>query len=321
MRTGICKIWEENEYDYEYACGFVPKLNWYLHEDGEKRPCMLVAPGGGYMFVSPSEGELVALKFYEMGYQAFVLTYTVNTWQAKPLKMQALKDISRAVRYIRKNAEEFQTQPDRLAICGFSAGGHLCASLCVHYEDILDDKEEYAEISNRPDAAVLSYPVITSGEKAHRGSFDALLGQDASKEELEYMSLEKQVTEKTPPCFVWATMDDQLVPVENTLMFMEACREKGVLCACHIFSEGEHGLSLADEDWANWRKQSDYTEEQRIKVKEKIKSGTLSASEAVRKAIEEEERMMTEMQMPPRAVHPEVTIWPKLADDFLKKVL
>lgn len=321
MKTGTRKIWEESEYNYEYACGFVPKLNWYLHEDEKKRPCMLVVPGGGYMFVSPSEGELVALKFYDMGYQAFVLTYTVNVWQAKPLKMQALKDISRAVRYIRKNAEEFEADAGKLAVCGFSAGGHLCASLCVHYEDVSDDREDYAGISNRPNAAVLSYPVITSGEKAHRGSFDALLGADASREELEYMSLEKQVTEKTPPCFVWATMDDQAVPVENTLMFMEACREKGVLCACHIFSEGEHGLSLADDDWVNWQKQSNYTEEQRIQVKEKIKSGEVSVPETVKKAMEEEERMMAEVQMPPRTVHPEVMIWPKLADDFLQKVL
>ncbi|MCM1135604.1 MAG: alpha/beta hydrolase [Clostridium sp.] len=317
METGVYKIWEENEYHYEYACGFVPKLNSYLHEDGEKRPCVLVAPGGAYMFVSPSEGELVALKFYEMGYQAFVLTYTVNPWLLAPLKKQSLKDISRAVRYIRKNAEDFRVEADKLAVCGFSAGGHLCASLCVHFEDVLEEGEGYKEISNRPDAAILSYPVITSGEKAHRGSFDALLGEDASEEELKYMSLEKQVTENTPPCFVWATMSDQAVPVENTLMFMEACREKGVPCACHIFSDGEHGLSLADEDWANWKKQSDYTEEQRVRVKEKIKSGELTVPASVQKAIAEEEKA----QATPRAAQPEVTVWPKLADDFLRKML
>ena len=118
-------------------------------------------------------------------------------------------------------------EPHSLAVCGFSAGGHLCGSLCVHCEDI-PDNETYKEISNRPDAAVLCYPVITSGEKAHRGSFDALLGEGASAEELEYMSLEMQVTKNTPPCFVWATVSDQAVPVENTLMFLQACREKGV---------------------------------------------------------------------------------------------
>lgn len=279
---------------------------------------MLVVPGGGYRFVSPSEGEIVALKFYEMGYQAFVLTYTINMLQLLPLGKQPLMDISRAVRYIRKNAESFGADAHRLAVCGFSAGGHLCGSLCVHYKDI-SDNESYNGISNRPDAAILSYPVITSGEKAHRGSFDALLGEDASEDELEYMSLEKQVTKDTPPCFVWATMNDQAVPVDNTLMFMQALREKGVLCACHIFSDGEHGLSLADEDWACWRKQSLYTEEQRIKIKEKIKSGELSIPEKAQIALEEEEK--TQAQIPPRAVCPEVMAWPKLADDFLKKVL
>lgn len=316
MKTITCKIWEENEYYYKYACGFMPKLNAYLHEGEEKRPCVLVAPGGGYRFVSPSEGEIVALKFHEMGYQAFVLTYTINALQLLSLKRQPLKDISRAVRYIRKREDDFKVKADRLAVCGFSAGGHLCASLCVHYEDIREEREDYQRISNRPDKAILCYPVITSGEKAHRGSFDALLGEDASEEELAYMSLEKQVKEKTPPCLVWATMNDQTVPVENTLLFTEACREKGVPVACHIFSEGEHGLSLADEDWAQWRKQSPYTEEQRIKVKERIKSGELSVPEAALRELEEEER---QQEQPPRTPQPEVAVWPVLADAFMRK--
>lgn len=316
METKTYKIWEENEYHYGHACGFVPNIVSYLHGDGEKRPCVLVVPGGGYRFVSPSEGEIVALKFYEMGYQAFVLTYTINMLQLLPLKKQPLMDISRAVRYIRKNAESFGVEPHSLAVCGFSAGGHLCGSLCVHCEDI-PDNETYKEISNRPDAAVLCYPVITSGEKAHRGSFDALLGEGASAEELEYMSLEMQVTKNTPPCFVWATVSDQAVPVENTLMFLQACREKGVPVASHIFSDGEHGLSLADEDWVNWRKQSDYTLEQQVRIVEKIKSGELIIPEEVRKALEEEEKAQTQLQ--PRSVHPEVAAWPEMADAFLKK--
>ena len=103
----------------------------------------------------------------------------------EPLKDQPMRDPSRAIRFIRSRAGEFCIDPDRLVICGFSAGGHLCASVCVHFADISD--EVYEGISNRPDAAILSYPVITSGDKAHQGSIQALLGADATEAELKYM--------------------------------------------------------------------------------------------------------------------------------------
>lgn len=318
MKTESYKIWEPGEYSYEHAFGFVPNITSYIHEDDMKRPCILVVPGGAYCVVAPSEGELVALKFYEKGYQAFVLTYTVNFLQQVPLKLQPLKDISRAVRYIRRNADAFGVIQEELTVCGFSAGGHLCGSLCVHYEDIKDESAEYSGISNRPDSAVLSYPVITSGEKAHRGSFIALLGEDASPEELEYMSLEKQVTEKTPPCFLWATATDEAVPVENSEMYVRACREKGVPCAFHMFTSGKHGLSLADEDWANGVHMNPYTEEQLVSVMRKVHAGEVQVSERVRAEWEEMEKQQKEGDA--RVPVPEVTVWPELADAFLKNL-
>lgn len=319
MKTQSYQIWKTEEYSYEHAFGFVPNITSYIHEDSVKRPCILVVPGGGYCVVAPSEGELVALKFYEMGYQAFVLTYTVNFLQMVPLKLQPLRDISRAMRYIRKNAEEFAVIEDELTVCGFSAGGHLCGSLCVHYDDIQDAAEEYSKISNRPDSAILSYPVITSGEKAHRGSFISLLGEDAPEEELEYMSLEKQVTEQTPPCFLWATATDETVPVENSEMYIQACREKGVPCAFHMFSSGKHGLSLGNEDWANGVHMSPYTEEQLVGVMRKVQSGEITVPERVRKDWEEEEKRQKEGNV--RVPEPEVTVWPELADAFLRKFI
>lgn len=318
MKTESYKIWEPGEYSYDHAFGFVPNITSYIHEDDMKRPCILVVPGGAYCVVAPSEGELVALKFYEKGYQAFVLTYTVNFLQQVPLKLQPLKDISRAVRYIRRNADAFGVIQEELTVCGFSAGGHLCGSLCVHYEDIKDESAEYSRISNRPDSAVLSYPVITSGEKAHRGSFIALLGEDASPEELEYMSLEKQVTEKTPPCFLWATATDEAVPVENSEMYVRACREKGVPCAFHMFTSGKHGLSLADEDWANGVHMNPYTEEQLVSVMRKVHAGEVQVSERVRAEWEEMEKQQKEGDA--RVPVPEVTVWPELADAFLKNL-
>lgn len=316
MKTKTYQIWEPGEYFYEHAFGFVPNITSYLHEDGTKRPCILVVPGGGYCVVSPTEGELVALKFYEKGYQAFVLTYTVNFLQTAPLKLQPLKDISRAVRYIRSRSEEFSVKEDQLAVCGFSAGGHLCGSLCVHYKDVQETSETYSRFSNRPDAAVLSYPVITSGEKAHRGSFTALLGEDAPPEELEYMSLEKQVTKQTPPCFLWATAADETVPVENSEMFIQACREKGVPCAFHMFTRGKHGLSLADDDWANGVHMSPYTMEQLVGIMRKVKAGEISVPESVLAGWEEEERQQKEGKK--RTPEPEAAVWPELADAFLR---
>lgn len=132
MKKETYRIWREEEYSYPMAYGFLPKITAYLHEDGKARGGILVVPGGAYMAVSPTEGELVALKFYEMGYQTFVLTYTTNLLQMEPLKMQPLRDISRAVRYIRKKGEDFAIADGRIAVCGFSAGGHLSAQpLCA----------------------------------------------------------------------------------------------------------------------------------------------------------------------------------------------
>ena len=155
----------------------------YIHEDDEIRPGMLVVPGGAYRYASPSEGHMVAEEFYREGYNVFVLAYTVNCLDT-PLKMQPLKDISRAVRIIRKYAVRCHIAPDRIAVCGFSAGGHLCGSLCVHWGDVSDPAGDYAEVSNRPDAALLCYPVINSGKYANRASFLALLGEDPDEEEL-----------------------------------------------------------------------------------------------------------------------------------------
>lgn len=316
MKSDTCLVWKPEEYSYELSFGFIPKITSYLHEDGVKRPCILVVPGGGYCVVSPTEGELVALKFYEKGYQAFVLTYTTNLLMASPLKLQPLNDISRAVRYIRKNADEYNVKENNLIICGFSAGGHLCGSLCVHYEDIVDGAEEYAGISNRPDAAILCYPVITSGENAHRDSFIALLGNDATLEELEYMSLEKQVREQTPPCFLWATATDEAVPVENSEMFANACRKKGVPCSFHMFTSGAHGLSLANDDWANGVHAMPYTMEQIMKTADKVASGELAVPEEVKARFSQ--MKMQQLDGPIGIPNPEVSVWPELADAFVK---
>ena len=243
-------LWKKEEYQYPCAGEFLPNITAYLHEDGQARPAVLVVPGGGYVMVSPTEGEIVAMRFFEAGYQAFVLTYTTNMFRITPLGKQPLKDISRAVCYIRSHAEKLCVQGDRIVCCGFSAGAHLVGSLAVHYHDPELKEGCSHEVSGRPDAVLLCYPVITSGEKAHRESFDLLLGEEPSEEQLVWASLENHVTNDTPPAFLWQTLTDELVPVENSILYARACRRAGVPCELHLFMEGRHGMSLANEDWA-----------------------------------------------------------------------
>lgn len=315
MKTETIQIWDKKEYTYEASYGFIPKITAYLHEDDHIRPGILIAPGGGYFAVSPTEGSPVARRFYEKGYQTFVLTYTTNLTFSVPLKLQPLHDISRAVRYIRREAGTFRVQPNHLAVCGFSAGGHLCASLCVHYMDIHDKRDEYERISNRPDAAVLSYPVISAVEKAHQESFRALLGEQASREELEYMSLEKCVTQQTPPTFLWTTVTDEVVPAENSIMYAEACRNNNVPYAFHLFSEGRHGLALADEEWARGQGEDIYTMEQAMNIMKLQESSkmpfVLEFAETLKRGkLDDGKRQPNE----------EAKVWPELAHVFLQKM-
>ena len=326
MKENTYRVWQESEYTYPAAFGFIPFLRSYLHEDDEIRPCVIVCPGGGYRLVSPTEGELVAKAFYAQGFQAFVFTYTCNLLSLAPLKDQPLADISRAVRFVRKRAEEFRVCADRLAVCGFSAAGHLCASLAVYFEDAKEPDPSYAAVSNRPDAVILSYPVITSGQYAHRDSFTALLGEDATEEELQYMSLETQVKENTPPCFLWQTATDELVPVENSFLMAKALKAEGIPFAYHVFTDGVHGLSVATEDWAQGRFGEPYTMEQIFAIVKAAKEGRIPLPEQTKEqllsAFDPEGQGMPDVpeEMKPKA-NAEVAVWPQLAGSWLKKIL
>lgn len=337
-------IWEEGEYHHPNSCGFVPNIMAYLHNEEREAtytyPAIIIVPGGGYASVSPTEGEIVAKRFYEKGYQAFVLTYTINRLMGTPIKMQALRDISRAIRYIRSQAKQFCIDSNRVAVCGFSAGGHLCASLCVHFLDIVEENTEagkkYVKHSNRPDAAILSYPVITSGSYAHRDSFRALLGRDIYKnmsepyegipgcktkaEALDYMSLEKHITKDTPPCFLWHTVTDELVPMENSLMFMRELRREKIPVGYHLFSSGDHGMSLANEIWAKGFFGEDYTHEQTNLLLLAILSGEISLDEEEK---EEYEAFCEYQREHPNWIegekNPEVEQWFDMAIEWLSK--
>lgn len=319
MREEKIVLWDDGEYSYERAFGFVPYLHAYLHEDGTARPCMIVAPGGGYRYCSTGESEPVAVKFYEKGFQTFVLVYTCNPLMDVPLLTQPMKDLSRAARCVRKNAARFHIRTDRLIFCGFSAAGHLCASVSNHWQDVREENPEFQAYSNRPNAVILGYPVITSGKYAHRGTIEALTGEGKSEtgELAEYFSLERQVTADTPPTFLWATATDETVPVENSLLYARALKERDVPFALHIFSKGRHGLSTADEKWA-CGDFSYYAYGQLERVRRAVHDGRIDMSREKRKETLDLIDGTLHKDRSHNEVMPEIRVWPDLAEEFLR---
>lgn len=319
MKKEKLKIWDYQEYNYQASYGFIPNLVSYIHEEtSELRKGILIVPGGGYRAVATSEAEMVALAFFKKGYNTFVLTYTTNLLQDVPLKSQPLLDLSRTVRLIRKNYLRFRLNPNQLTVCGFSAGGHLVGSLCVHAKDVKDSV--YGDISSLPNAVILSYPVVTTGQDAHEDSFKTLLGPEANDVEKDYWSIEKQVSSEFPPAFIWHTMTDQTVPVTNSLVLSESLRKVGVVHALHLFSQGGHGLSLADNTWASGAVGDDYTTAQTLCVlaylkKEKRYEDLAFFSKGIVSLEERKQRCLLEGLQP----NPEVAVWPELADNFLKE--
>ena len=208
------------------------------------RASIVILPGGGYCFTSDREAEPVAMQFMAQGYNAFILRYSVRP-ERYP---ESLLETAATFALVRRRAAEWSADPDRIAVLGFSAGGHLAASLGVFWKEPFMAQVLGLESETfRPNAMILGYPVITSGEFAHRDSFEELLGPSVRPELLEKMSLEKQVNDSTPPAFLWHTFEDEAVPVENSLFFASALRRHKIPFEMHIFPGGCHGLSLCNE--------------------------------------------------------------------------
>lgn len=221
-----------------YVCGTSNEVPF-----NNKRKALLILPGGGYHFCSDREAEPVALEFLSRGYNVFVLRYTVNHKDFFPTQ---LIEASLAMKLIRDRAEEFRIDPDYVFVMGFSAGAHLAASLgTLWYKDYIYEKIDMPKGCNRPTGMILSYPVITSGKYAHRGSFCNLLGDKVNDESaMREVSLEYAVTENTVPAFIWHTRTDTCVPIQNSLLFAQALADAGTPFELHVYPEGVHGMSL-----------------------------------------------------------------------------
>jgi len=216
---------------------------------------VLVLPGGGYARLSDvKEGSDVAKWLNSLGISAFVLKYRLGPRYNQPTP---LLDAARAMRTVRHRAKEWSIDANRIAILGFSAGGHLASTLGTKFDaGKPDSKEEIERVSSRPTLMILLYPVITMGEFTHAGSKKNLLGENPTPELVKLYSNELQVTKDTPPAFLIHTMTDASVRVENSMMFVSALRKAGVPFEFHLYEQGPHGFGLAPANpylasWAN----------------------------------------------------------------------
>lgn len=208
----------------------------------QKRPMIVICPGGGYALTSYREGEPLAMHFLNQGYHVCILRYSV----APARYPVPLLELAKTMKLVHEMAEEWQVDEEHIFVQGSSAGGHLAGMLGVFWnKKFLYEAAKADPSALKPAGILLSYPVITSdSEDGHIESFRNLLGEQFDKMNVE-VSLEKQVTEHTPPCFLWHTASDRTVPVENSLLMAMSLKKAGVPVELHIFPEGEHGLSLA----------------------------------------------------------------------------
>lgn len=259
MQFKTVKVWEDRE---DVTLTVYALDNCFDADPERKRPAVLVCPGGGYQYCSDREAEPVAMKFAAMGYHAMILRYSVANHVPVPELARyprALCDLAKAVAIIRDHAEVWRVEKDKIAVCGFSAGGHLCGELAAHWhEPWLADELGLPNERFRPNAAILVYALLdVVAEEAYMqaeqffGAGDVnvtLLGkQTLTLEEQRQISPAYHVTPDCPPCFLVHAANDFLVPVENTLNMAAALTKAQVPYEVHIFETGSHGFSVADE--------------------------------------------------------------------------
>ncbi|MBS1502969.1 MAG: alpha/beta hydrolase [Bacteroidetes bacterium] len=235
----------------------IPTITPYLPEKGKATgTAIIVFPGGGYAgLASNHEGRAIAQQFNKIGVTAFVVKYRLPSDSIMVDKtIGPLQDAQRAIQLVREHAAEWGIDPHKIGIIGFSAGGHLASTLLTHYSKaVIDNKNN---ISLRPDFGMLIYPVISFGPEAHVGSRENLIGKNPSQQLIDLYSNEKQVTTDTPPTFLVHATDDDVVPVQNSIMFYEALIKNGVKAELRTFQAGGHGFGLENpkspEHWFDW---------------------------------------------------------------------
>ncbi len=227
-------------------------LKTYLYDTRNKKSdAILVIPGGGYSNVcADREGEDVALAFSVLGLKAFVLTYSTKEKAKFP---RPLIEASLAMAHIRENAEAYGINPDRVFVVGFSAGGHLAGSLgTMWHKQCIYDATGMPYGLNRPTGMILCYPVLCYFDKTHKGTFYNAFGtKEPTEAQINELSVERNVDERTCPAFLLHTSDDSAVNILNNVYMQEALAKHNIPFEAHIYPHGPHGIALANEVTAN----------------------------------------------------------------------
>ena len=224
-----------------------------VKEDNIKRPCVIIYPGGGYtILASGHEGIDVAKFFNSIGVNAMVVKYRIPNDKAQSDKSIApLQDAQQAILLAKTNANTWGIDDKKIGILGFSAGGHLAASLSSHYADVKIDKP--SNVSLRPDFQILIYPVITMKDFGHTGSKENLIGKNPTPNQIQYYSNELNVNEQTPPAFIVHAINDDAVPVQNAYVYDSALKANKVSSTLYLYEKGGHGFGMknptATEQW------------------------------------------------------------------------
>jgi len=244
-----------------------PSLSVYLPASGiSNGSAVIICPGGGYAIeVAIPEGRTIAETFTKHGVTAFVLKYRLPSDSTmKDKSIGPLQDAQQAIKLVRQRAKEWNIDPDKIGIMGFSAGGHLASTAATHFNKAYIPNKEGINLC--PDFAILIYPVISFTDALmHKGSRDLLLGDNPSEAQIKLFSNEQQVTDETPPTWLTHTGDDTTVPVGNSIQFYEALVKNNVPAEMHLYPKGGHGfvLFLPTEEWMQplflWMKKNGWT--------------------------------------------------------------
>lgn len=238
------KLWKETPMMQDYGQP-EPTLTPYLLADGAMHGAVIVCPGGAYCMKADHEGAPIAQRLNELGFHAFVLDYRVAPYR-HPVP---LMDVQRAVRLVRSRADSMAIYRDKIAVLGFSAGGHLVCSAATMWDRGNPGADDPVEREScRPDAFVACYPVVTQHLFWHEGSAHNLMGETLDLRQQRQLSLDNRVNDETPPAFIWHTAEDGAVPVENSLRLCRALTAHNVPVSLHVFPFGPHGVGLGRED-------------------------------------------------------------------------
>ncbi len=238
-------LWPDGAPFFTSEQEYSPTITPYLVNRKEEHGAIIICPGGGYQHRAHHEGEPVAIWLNNLGISAFVLNYRVSPYRHPA----PLADAQRAIRFVRHYANEWNIDKQKIGILGFSAGGHLVSTTSTHFEKGSYEATDKIDLEScRPDIAILCYPVISFTQHFHEGSVNNLLGEGTSEKLRVSLSSENNVSDAAPPTFLWHTVDDAAVPVENSMLYAQALSKNNIPFEMHIFPHGRHGLGLSEDD-------------------------------------------------------------------------